>query len=135
MTTGFNHFSEIAETMDLAFQKLPKKAAFDIQARYQATAPRDTSFMVNSAYVVTSDSSTYGGATPTREGAHLLPQAPAPGDKYTAILGIGANYAEFVELGTVHQAAQPAFYPAVDAVVPSLDAAVAAVRALMEGAK
>lgn len=134
MAESFNHFTQIAEAMDQALQQIPKKTAFDIQARYVATAARDTSFMVNSAYVVTADSSTYGHATPARKGAYLLPEVERPDDKYTAIMAVGANYAEMVETGTVHMAAQPALYPAVDAVRPSFEAAVAAVQQAMEEA-
>lgn len=124
---GFNRFAEIAAQLDTALRLVPKKTAFDIQAGYAANAPRDTGFMVNSAYVVTADSSTYGQASPTRKDSYLLPQVDAPSDKYTAMVGVGANYAEFVEMGTVHMAAQPAFYPAVDAAKPGLDAAFAAI--------
>lgn len=133
MAESFNHFGQISEALDLAISQIPRKAAFDIQAKYASTAPRDTSFMANSAYVVTSQESTYGqGGTTSSKGGYLLPEVERPDDKYTAYLAIGANYAVYVELGTVHMAAQPAFYPAVDAVRPSFDAAVEAVKAKIE---
>jgi len=135
MPDSFNHFDKIAEAMDTALQQIPRKGAFDIIADYAAHAARDTGFMANSGYVVTSESSTYGKAgAPTKEGAYLLPQVASPDDKYTAIAAIGANYAEMVELGTVHMAAQPAFYPAVDRAKPGIEAAVAAVKDAMEKA-
>lgn len=129
---GFNHFGNISEAMDLALQQLPRKAAFDIQARYASTAPRDTGFMVNSAYVVTAQESTYGHAGSPPMDATLLPAVPGPSDKYTAYAAVGASYAIYVEMGTIHGPAQPAFYPAVDAVGPSFEAAVDAVQQKME---
>lgn len=125
---GFNHFGEIAEQLDAALQLVPKKTAFDIQSGYQSRAPRDTGFMANSPYVVTSDSSTYGqGASEPPKDSYLLPQVAAPADKYTAMVAVGANYAVFPELGTVHQSAQPAFYPACDAAEPGFVAALNAI--------
>lgn len=135
MPDAFNHFAQIAAAMDQALQQIPRKVALDIVADYAAHAARDTGFMANSGYVVTDDSSTYGqGSAPTKAGAYLLPQVGAPGDKYTAIVAVGANYAIDVELGTVHMAAQPAFYPAIDRARPGLEAAVDAVKAAMDKA-
>jgi hypothetical protein len=135
MAESFNHFGAISKAMDTALQQIPRKGAFDIIADYAAHAVRDTGFMANSGYVVTADSSTYGkGDAPTKEGAHLLPEVARPDDKYTAIAAVGANYAEMVELGTVHMAARPAFYPAVDRAKPGIEAALAAVKDAMEKA-
>lgn len=133
MPDSFNHFAEIATAMDQALQQIPRKVALDIVADYSAHAARDTGFMANSAYVTTTESSTYGNAGTPPKDASLLPEQ-TPGDKYTAIAAVGANYAGFVELGTIHQPAQPAWYPAIDRARPGLEAAVNAVKDAMEKA-
>jgi len=122
---GFNRFPEIVAKFGPAVSQIVRKSAFDVQALYAATCARDTGFMANSAYVVTSKESTYGqgGVTPPK-GAYLLPEHAKPEDEYTAHIAVGANYAIFPEMGTRYQPAQPAFYPAVDSVEPSFMAAM-----------
>jgi len=122
---GFNRFPEIVARFGPAVSQIVRKSAFDVQALYASTCPRDTGFMASSAYVVTSKESTYGqGASTPPKGAYLLPEHPKPDDSYTAHVAVGANYAIFPELGTRHQPPQPAFYPAVDAVEPQFMAAM-----------
>lgn len=133
MAESFNHFGQIAAALDQASQQIPRKTALDIQAGYAANAPRDTGFMANSAYVTTIDSSTYGNAGTPPKDAYLLPEEK-PVDKYTAIVAVGANYAIYPELGTVHMAPRPAFYPAIDAARPGFEAATAAIKDAMERA-
>ena len=133
---NFNHWGSIANALPKATSQLVRKTAFDIVAGFQARAAVDTGFMKNSAYVVTSQESTYGQVQPTRKGAYLLPEVERPPDDQTAYAAVGANYTIFVELGTVHAPAQPAFYPAVDAVKPSFEAALARIEdALKDAAK
>src|SRR5690348_540648 len=155
----FNHFAKIAEAMDKTCGKIARKTAFDIQANAAANAPVDTGFLKNSIYVVTSTTNTYGrgvqkagtlkadknGVISRRrlqshlkrqerqkaQEAMLLPPIPPPPVPNDAIIAVGANYGEFVEFGTVHQPAQPYFYPAVDAMRPSFEAAIAAVQTAM----
>jgi hypothetical protein len=124
MAEGFNRFPEIVAKFGPACSQIVRKSAFDVQALYAATCPRDTGFMASSAYVVTSQESTYGqGGATAPKGAYLLPEVAKPEDPYTAHVAVGANYGIYPEMGTRYQAAQPAFYPAVDAVEPSfLDA-------------
>lgn len=111
----FNHFAEIANLLEPFCSEVVTDTAQDIVDSYQSNAPRDTGFMSESAYIETSEQSTYGqGMAPTRKDAYLLPEVAKPDDKTTAYAAVGANYAVYPELGTRHQAPQPAFYPAVE---------------------
>jgi hypothetical protein len=131
---GFNHFGDIAAVIPQATSQVVRKTAFDIQAGYQGTAARDTGFMANSSYVVTSQDSNYGGAGSPPKGATLLPEVAGPPDDQTAYVAVGASYAIDVELGTRFQPAQPAFFPAVEAVRPGFESAVAAIEQQMKAA-
>lgn len=125
MAEGFNRFPEIVARFGPAVSQIVRKSAFDVQALYASTCPRDTGFMAGSAYVVTSQESTYGqGGVPPPKDAYLLPEVAKPDDPYTAHIAVGANYAIYPEMGTRYQPPQPAFYPAVDAVEPQFEAAM-----------
>lgn len=129
----FNHFGDIAALIPQATSQVVRKTAFDIQAGYQATAARDTGFMANSAYVVTSAESNYGQGTGSpAKGASLLPEVAGPTDDQTAYVAVGANYAIDQELGTRFMPAQPAFFPAVEAARPGFEAAIGAIKQRME---
>lgn len=128
----FNHFGDIANIIPQATSQVVRKTAFDIQAGYQARAPRDTGFMVNSAYVVTSQDSNYGQAGSPPKGASLLPEVAQPETDQTAYVAVGANYAIDQELGTRFMFAQPAFFPAVEAARPGFEAAIGAIKQRME---
>ena len=66
--------------------------------------------------------------------AMLLAELPPPPDGTAAYVAVGANYGIYVELGTTRRAAKPYFYPAVEAVRPSFDAAMSAIQAKLEEA-
>lgn len=104
-----NHFPELAEALHKAIADAVKASALDLAATYSANAPRDTGFMAESAYTVTIDGSTYRG-----EGDVSEPVVEKVADDHEAYAAVAASYAPYPELGTVHQAAQPAFYPAGD---------------------
>lgn len=128
MSEEFNDWDAIAEKFDTAISQVIRKTAFDIKAGYQARVKKDTSFAANSAYVSTLEESTYGqGATPTKPDAYLLPEEK-PENPNEAIIGIGANYGIYLEMGTVHMPASPALIPAVDAARPGFDAAMSAIE-------
>lgn len=118
---GYNRFPEIAAKFGPAVSQSVRKVALDVQAAAASAAPKDTSFMANSIYVVTSKESTYGqGGTPPGD-SYLLPEVASPGDDYTAYVAAGANYSVYVELGTRFAPAQPYFYPAVEMGMATLE--------------
>lgn len=133
MTASFNHFNEIAEKMETAHSLVVRKTAFDIQANYVANVAVDTGFLKSSPYVVTSTDSTYGQADSPPKGAYLLPPVEAPDKKTTAFVAVGANYGIYVEEGTRYQAAQPAFYPAVEAASAPFQAALGDIESQLGG--
>jgi hypothetical protein len=129
MSEDFNHWDAIADELSKATGQVVRKTAFAIQAGYQARAPRDTGFMANSAYVVTSEDNTYGqGGAPTHKDAYLLPCVEAPPDDQTAYAAVGANYAQFPEFGTRFAPSQPAFVPACDVAQAGMDVAMGAIE-------
>lgn len=118
---NFNHFDAIAEQIEPFCGQATTQTALSIVQDYAATAPRETGEMAESGYVVSATANTYPAGSPTRKDAYFLPQVEPPGDKTTAIAAVAMNYAIYPELGTVHQAPQPAFYPAVDRGVSKLE--------------
>lgn len=99
----FNRFDELRGRMRTRAGQIVRKTAFDVQRDYQQNARRDTGAQVNSAYVVTSDASTYAQAAAEARGANpeieLLPEV-APPDPFTAIVTVGASYAVYNEYGS-----------------------------------
>jgi HK97 gp10 family phage protein len=111
---GFNHFPDIIKKLHEAEHRIVEETAQDIADGYNKHAPRDTGYAASSAYIKTSDKSTYGsgGAEPPK-GVTPLPEVDKPENDTTAYAAVAAPYAIYPELGTIHQAPQPAFYPAV----------------------
>src|SRR5258708_38726162 len=87
-TVVFNHFPDIAKKLPEALGQLIEAACAHIEANAKAAAPVKTGFMRDS-------------------GAHQM-TGPTSGE-----VTFSAPYSGFVELGTVHQAAQPFLLPAV----------------------
>jgi hypothetical protein len=115
VTILFNNFAKIAQEMYEGLGDGVTKTAKSIASTYSATAARDTGAMADSSYTVTTKENTYGQvAQPTHKDAYLLPCVDTPSDDVTAMAAVAMNYAVYPELGTRFQAAQPAFYPAVD---------------------
>lgn len=160
MSNSFNHFNAIADALEPALSKVVRKTAFDIQAKAAASAPTDTGFLRNSIYVTGTGFNTYGRGVqrvkPLSTKGHisrrrlqnfvkrrerqraqeamLLAEVPPPPDPTSAYVAVGASYGAYVEFGTTRQAAKPYFYPAVTAVKPGFDAAIAAIQAKLEEA-
>jgi hypothetical protein len=98
----FNRFDEIRGRMRTRAGQIVRKTAFDIQRDYQQNARRDTGAQVNSAYVVTRETSTYAEAAALARTASpdvlLLPEVPNP-DPFTAIVAVAAAYGRINEYG------------------------------------
>lgn len=122
MADSFNHFNSIADALGSACSKVVRKGAFDIQAQAVRRAAVDTGFLRNSVYTVTSEGSSY------HSGGKMLPEVPGPPDDQSAFAAVGAEYGVYVNYGTSHQPAQPFWEPAIDAVRPGFEAAVAAIQ-------
>jgi HK97 gp10 family phage protein len=114
MSNSFNHFQDIADALAPFLSEAVEDTAQDIVDTYQATAPVDTGFMADSAYIESFARSTYGQGGFGGANQDLLDEIETPPDEFTAYAAVGASYAEFVETGTVHMGPQPAFYPAVE---------------------
>ena len=126
---NFNHFDQVAQGLYDALGDVVSKTAFDIEALAAANAPVDTGFLKSSIYTVTDKSSDYGQAgQPSHKDSYLLPEIAQPEDQFTAYVGVGANYGIYLEMGTVHQSAQPYRAPATQACEGSFETAVSAIE-------
>lgn len=121
---GIEKLAAARAAINTAVARTVKKAAFDCEARAKANAPVATGFLKSSIYVELHDSSDYGDAGEPPTGAEVLPEIARAEDERTAYVAVGANYGAFVELGTVHMAAQPYLTPALEAVRPGFLAAM-----------
>lgn len=130
---GFNHWGKLALDLKPACQEIVKQVAFEIATDARFLVPKDTGFLNDSIYVGTWDDSTYGagGMSPPGD-SYLLPEEPVPNDM-SAIVGVAANYGEYVEFGTRFMTAQPYFYPAMEWGSRSLDAELAVLWAKVAG--
>lgn len=112
--TGYNHWGKLAQALKPACQSVVKQVAFEIAADARGLVPKDTGFLNDSIYVGTWEDSTYDTSSiPPPGDSYLLPEEPVP-DDMSAIVGVAANYGEYVEFGTRFMAAQPYFYPAME---------------------
>lgn len=98
----FNRFDELRGRMRDKGGQIVRKTAFDVQRDYQLNARRDTGAQVNSAYVVTANTSTYAQAAAAARGASpgvaLQPEITPP-NPYTAIVAVGVAYGLINEYG------------------------------------
>ena len=129
--TGIQRFEEARLAIHKAIAQTIKKAALDCEGRAKANAPVATGFLKSSIYTELRDSSDYGNADAPPSGAELLQEIARPPDDHTAYVAVGASYGVYVEMGTVHMAAQPYLGPALDAVKPGFDAAMEKLEAQM----
>jgi len=131
---SFNNFDKVAQGLYDALADVVVQTASDIEEQAAANAPVLTGFLQSSVYSVSEQGSSYGKiGAPTHEGSYVLPEIPQPEDRFTAYVGVGANYAVFQEFGTVHTRAQPYLVPAVDAAESSFESAVSAIESKLRG--
>lgn len=127
---GFDHFPQISDALHTALSQVIRKTAFDGQANIQrviqANGQIDTGFMLNSVYVVTSDSSTYAG------GDKALPEVESPPDDLTAYIAVAANYGVYQNYGTRFQPARPFVEPGVELTRPGFEQAIAAIESKLK---
>jgi HK97 gp10 family phage protein len=128
-TGSYNKFPQSAAALHHAISQVVRKIAFDVQASAQANAPVDTGFLRNSIYTVTSEGSGRAQVgAPTKADSYLFPEIAAPPDDTTAYVAIGANYGEFVEMGTRYTPAQPFVTPAVELARGDFEAELGAIE-------
>lgn len=97
---NFNNLSKVATALPVEVGKVVAKGLTDIEAHSKSSAPVDTGNLRNS---------------------HQLEIAS---DQLSGRVYVGAEYAGFVNFGTVKQAAQPYASDAVEKVVPSMQMAL-----------
>lgn len=110
----FNHFPEIAIAIYDGAKEVVNNTADQIQLDARKLVPVETGFLFDSIYVEKFSGSDYGSGGFGDLHHDLLPEVETPKNEHTAIVAVGASYAGYVELGTIHMAPQPFFYPAVD---------------------
>lgn len=111
-----------------ALAALVTKACLDIEAAAKDSAAVDTGAMRASVYSVVDGKDDSAQAQVDAEALNpkmtFLPRPDGQVDELHGMVTVGAEYAAYVEYGTVRQAAQPFFEPAVESVRPSFEAAV-----------
>lgn len=128
---GWNHFPIIAERLKPGLQKLESERLLDLKSKVKSFAPVLSGFMRDSVYSVLPDgTSDYGQATPPTDDVYLLPEEK-PADDMSGIVGVAANYGEFVNGGTRHMAANPFFDMAVEAAGSEFEAKFAGLEDLL----
>lgn len=131
----FNHFSQLGEMIEQDCALVVAKTAFDAQKNIQAMIISndqvDTSFMLNSVYMVARSKRTTPGG-PRKKGQVLFPLLAVPKDKFTAFVAVGANYGMYQNNGTAHQPGRPFFEPGMNKAAQSMDIGFRAMRAKWE---
>lgn len=134
MIIVYDLLPEIAEKLDKVLTDAVNKAAFDIQARAQATVVvGPTGFLKNSIYTVVGEGNNehpYSGIQEPQEGQEALPEIEKP-KTHEAAVAVAANYGAFVEFGTVHMSARPYLTPAAEFVRPQFIHALEKMEDLM----
>ncbi len=122
-----NDFSLIAQNLKPACRVIITETVIDIADVVQANAPVLSGFMHDSVYYVTPDgASSYGGGSPPTDDVYLLPEE-LPSNDMQGLVGVGANYGEFVNYG--HHTRSGSYVPAQ----PFFDQAMEQGPAIFEG--
>jgi len=118
-----SELDRIAAQLGANVQRVIASLAFDIEAGAKQAAPVDTSALRNSIYTNVAGNNGYSQASGAARGARPDVQTepiPQPSGKIIATVGACVEYAEHVELGGSHSAAQPYLLPACEAVYRDL---------------
>src|SRR6266567_6852564 len=130
---GFNYFPIIAAGMKPALRKIESERILDLEAKVKSYAPVLSGFMQSSVYsVLTDGTSDYGNAIEPPGDSYLLPQESIPNDM-SGIVGVAANYGEYVNYGTYKMAAQPFFDQACADAGTEFEAKFAGLEDLLRG--
>lgn len=127
--------------LDAAMHKLAAaavaKAAFAIEAEAKAHAPVDTGALKASISAITAGEDhsgvNYIVAQAFNPGATLA-DAPQVESDLEAIVAVPMSYAAYLEYGTAHMPARPFLTPAVEAIQPELEQALAELGGELEQA-
>lgn len=125
MADEWNHWDDIADTLDEAIVEAVDQAATDGMVNVQNEIISKwviiTRYMLNSVYKRTYTYSTYGQTGQAPKGKYLLPEVDQPEDKYTAYFAVGAWYAWFPNYGTRFQHGRGFWETGIDKTQESLD--------------
>jgi hypothetical protein len=115
----FNHLSDLLKAIHDGTVLGVREATKTVRDDYAGYVAVDTGFTKSAAYMVTSDTSTYGQAVGHAQSIdsfrEVLPEIGPPDDDTTGIAADAAASAWFLEHGTSRMAAQPAMQPAAEA--------------------
>ena len=142
----YNNFDRITESIRTQVSKAVRKAAFDVQGQAQANVPVDTGAAKASIYVATSDTDGYAkavdDATSFAQARNVNAKAPKFFDDVMdtetltdmqALVVVAVNYGYWLEYGTSKRPARPFLIPAMLAIGPIFDQAIA--QAVAKGAQ
>ena len=121
----FNNWDKIADAFEAEVDKVITTSASHVKTGFQARVHVRTGFLRDSAYEVTSSTSTHGQCP---QSPHLMREVARPDDKHTTIVAIGADYGVIEEMGGTHHPAHPSLMPAVEAERPAFDAGLDAIE-------
>jgi hypothetical protein len=133
MAESWNHFPAIAAGFKPALQRIESERILDLEMKVKSYAPVLSGFLQSSVYGVLPDgTSDYGNAMEPPGDSYLLPEETPP-DDMSGIVGVAANYGEFVNYGTRFMAAQPFFDQATEAAGVEFEAKFAALEDILRG--
>lgn len=131
--SGWNGLPLASLIIEQTTPAMVKQTAQQVLIIAQELAPEQTGFLISSGYIKTNTDSSYGQNAGGAPGdAYLLPEVdPPPAD--TVYIAFGANYAIYLEFGTVKMGAQPFLIPALEAVAESFKGGATLTQALDDG--
>lgn len=128
----FNHLDDAIALLIQAVNQGCEHAADDIMAAAQANCPVESGYLQSTIYVTTPDSDTYGQGVGSAPGdSYLLPEEAHDTDE--SVVGVGANYGAFVELGTRYMAPEPFLGPAAETVGAGFESSFDGVESFIAG--